>query len=609
MSNTKHRALFGLIDKAKIVSFDIFDTLVFRPYLKPTDIFNLIERDHAAIGFYGARTQAEMVAREKFIKNENEEVTLDEIYSCIEPWFENLKSVEIECEIANIFRNEEMGQFYDYAIKAGKTVIIVSDMYLPRPVVDTVLKNCGYSQHANLYLSSETKRQKAGTLFATLKNNYDIKKKHEFVHIGDNWHGDIEPAERHGVTAYHYPRISEQFAKTSLAFGKYFDLINAAHDVDLSYLMMMVALYDREFQDRQIGLRAIGTEIVWPLSMMFSLWIAKMCQEREIKKIYFLSRDGFLFKKFFDNNLVFSQQFDFKTYELYGSRRATAIPVESAYDPNYSLIFYGDMGVLHSKDTLMMMFWKLLDIYDGELNRKFLQYVETCFPEEPMLPVSVLQDFMRKERNEIVRCLSKEKEALARYLDAMEYFEGPCALVDIGWEGTMQRAMNILALDTGRISDATGFYFGTGKGCMLSPTKAFGFAVNCGMPVEHAEVVKDHCIDLIELFFTVPAQSVRGFDIKENEISPLFFEPNQGEKRRMKISEEVNEGVDAMTLFFNENHLKYNHKFEVKECSPGIMAMLEMMKEYAKEAKDILSDMPVFFGHSDAFQKKLAKVD
>ena len=56
------------IDSAKIVSFDIFDTLLVRPYINPSDIFKHIGMIKNEPSFHEARIQAELEARKMYAR-------------------------------------------------------------------------------------------------------------------------------------------------------------------------------------------------------------------------------------------------------------------------------------------------------------------------------------------------------------------------------------------------------------------------------------------------------------------------------------------------------------------------------------------------------------
>ena len=57
--NSKKINIYEEIKKHEIISFDIFDTLLIRPYVKPTDLFLHIEKLYKIKGFYKNRIMAE----------------------------------------------------------------------------------------------------------------------------------------------------------------------------------------------------------------------------------------------------------------------------------------------------------------------------------------------------------------------------------------------------------------------------------------------------------------------------------------------------------------------------------------------------------------------
>ena len=68
-----------------VISFDIFDTLVFRPFKKPTDLFMIVGGRLNCLDFHKIRQNAEKAARiEKFNKTGSYEITLEDIYAKVE---------------------------------------------------------------------------------------------------------------------------------------------------------------------------------------------------------------------------------------------------------------------------------------------------------------------------------------------------------------------------------------------------------------------------------------------------------------------------------------------------------------------------------------------
>ena len=83
-----------MLNEATHVSFDAFDTMLLRPYVRPTDLFRHMELYFKADGFSKMRIEAERKARARY----HREITLDEIYDELDDSLQHLKDEEIEME-------------------------------------------------------------------------------------------------------------------------------------------------------------------------------------------------------------------------------------------------------------------------------------------------------------------------------------------------------------------------------------------------------------------------------------------------------------------------------------------------------------------------------
>ena len=69
----------------EVISFDVFDTLLFRPFSQPTTIFHIIGKRLNIPEFYQTRIEAERIAHEIAIaRTGNREICIDDIYDVIE---------------------------------------------------------------------------------------------------------------------------------------------------------------------------------------------------------------------------------------------------------------------------------------------------------------------------------------------------------------------------------------------------------------------------------------------------------------------------------------------------------------------------------------------
>lgn len=104
-----------------ILSFDVFDTLLLRRVMYPTDVFSIMAIKTGIPNFKQIRIDAEEIARKK---SKNKEVTIDDIYEnmvCFSASIkEQLKDLEFETECSVCYANPYVKQLFDYAISTKK---------------------------------------------------------------------------------------------------------------------------------------------------------------------------------------------------------------------------------------------------------------------------------------------------------------------------------------------------------------------------------------------------------------------------------------------------------------------------------------------------------
>ena len=323
--------------QTKVVSFDVFDTLIQRPFSNPTDLFYFLNYEYnkgvsSYIDFKVIRVEAEAQCRRKYAltRPSIEDITLDEIYDEIavetlipQETLTRLKELEIRLENQFCEVRKTGKELYDLAIEAGKKVIICSDMYLSAEIVKGILEKKGYSGWQHFYLSSELKKTKAQkSLYQHISKELGYKNLKSFLHIGDNWFTDVENAQACGWNAMQISKTIDMFCGKNLgiysekSFSKIFEnnSRNIQYSDMLSYfhsfgaLLGMVAnrFFDNPFQSfnqdsdfncspEYVGYYALGFYL---LSLV--RWLEKIAKERKIPTIHFVARDGFILKQAFD---------------------------------------------------------------------------------------------------------------------------------------------------------------------------------------------------------------------------------------------------------------------------------------------------------------------
>lgn len=198
-----------MMDRHEIISFDIFDTLLFRTVNKPVDVFRLMEpwaeKTFGISDFAEKRIEAEKLARSR---TQDEEITLSDIYRIFELSNEEtaaLQQYECETELSVLRRDDVAAKLLSYCVDRGKRILIISDMYQDISFLNTALKHVGIDGYDSLYVSSAEKATKAaGTLFYKAAANENIEHLDRWLHIGDNPYSDYTMPKAVGMSAMLY---------------------------------------------------------------------------------------------------------------------------------------------------------------------------------------------------------------------------------------------------------------------------------------------------------------------------------------------------------------------------------------------------------------------
>ena len=326
--------------KIKYISFDIFDTLVKRPFFVPTDLFILLnkyfrEYTNGASGmdFSKIRVYCEQLTREKFETDECQDITLDQIYDTLEKEYEidknileKMKKKEIEYEIRFCERRNVGYELYSLALAKGKKVVFTSDMYLTKDIVQKILDKNGYVNNEKLYLSSEIKLTKAsGDLFKYVLADLKIKNE-EMMHIGDNYHSDVEMPRKLHINNVYLPKSTDAALDESRVgfFGKMIsksmpfwrDNAAAMNFIGIRSMFAMVAnnYLDNPYitfntnTDFNADPYLIGYYVLGMYTFGITKWLLDETKGKGYKNLVFMARDGYLpmaaykiMKKFYSN--------------------------------------------------------------------------------------------------------------------------------------------------------------------------------------------------------------------------------------------------------------------------------------------------------------------
>ena len=296
----------------KVVSFDLFDTLVVRPVAQPTDIFKIIGRRAKASNYFkDMRMYAEKYAR-KIKSSFRDDISIDEIYESYQTLFggeekdiETLKRLEMEVELEYLRPRKSIKEIYQRVITSGTEVIITTDMYLPKEFIEKILKKNGYESYTSLFVSNNENAAKGtGKLYAKLSKIYNEKgiKNSEILHIGDNLRADIAMAKKYGWNTFYIPKTMALFEENKCLYH-YAQIINSR--LDNGFLIGALAnyLFDNPFAHYDVNsyfngdVKLIGPVLFAPFLLTYTTWMLREIYREKINTVLLAYRDGFLIEK------------------------------------------------------------------------------------------------------------------------------------------------------------------------------------------------------------------------------------------------------------------------------------------------------------------------
>ena len=527
--------------KIKCVSFDIFDTLITRPFYEPLDMFRIMDKDYrelthndVGINFSKIRVISENICRENKRKTDPEcqEVTLDEIYDTIHTQYEiskdvleKLKKKECEYEIRFCKRRDTIHELYELALDMGKKVIFTSDMYLPEDVIVKILKENGYTEYTKLYLSSTVKKIKwTGDLYRHVFKDMGLEPG-EMIHMGDNFESDYKRAKELGINSIHIPKTIDVMTKTnytnnlaqplikSLPFWR--DNAESIRFMGIRCMMAVVAnkLFDNPFKtfDHRtdfnsdpylIGYYALGMYVYG-----VTKWILDETNDR-YDKVSFMARDGYLI---LESYKIMKELYSNPAVEeyLYVSRKAL-IPVMIVD----KLDFYKLSEIIeiqtHSPKNVIKYVKNILDIDEEKLEK-------LCKEQN----ISYTKKFQNNEEfNRYIKILVDNFYDEARHKEKREklkeYFNkimgDKPATFDVGYSGRPEFYLTHLC---GKSIDT--LFLNINRDDALEYSKVGNFKLKT-----YFEAKPTATGNAYELLFSKLAPSCIGYNITEKGVEPVF---------------------------------------------------------------------------------------
>ncbi len=493
--NVTQQDVIKRIENKKYISFDIFETLLVRNVSTPEQVFDITENKLVRVnekytGFAEKRKKAASVAQKKSGKVET---LFKEIYQEMDSDSDLQMNLELETEIEYLQANPFFDPILNYCKSMGKYVILTSDMYLSRENISRILRKNQIDYDA-LYLSSDIqKRKSSGQLFRYVIKDLNIAAK-DIIHIGNNRKSDFFAPRLCGIDSIWY-QYNPRYVK------------NINDSIAHTYI------YNNKTKlDKQDWAKA-GYTNFGPLLYGFSTWLHEKVIKEHIDQICFLARDG---KIMMD---AYSVLYDEPVTYVYASRRSLTVPMLTeacSFEDVCRIVPYV------KREEKTCDFLHKIGIESTKLVKAAESLVGTLISRNDLFTEkgNALFELIETEMKENAR---NESEIAADYLS--QIFTGKkVALVDIGWYGTMQNAIeSFIHNKTDKCIQFKGYYIGYIQSVshFYEGMDAEGYIFD-----DYRNRTGSNCIfgfnGLIESFFTTNHGSTKKYSLEDNTIKAIL---------------------------------------------------------------------------------------
>lgn len=541
------------ISSARVVSFDVFDTLIHRCVHRPTDLFDILAavlknsdfgmmHPEIAQVFSKKRVMAESEARIQLIaKQGTPEVKLEEIYDVLTEILgltpeqrEYLKSLELELERCFCHGNPVMQEVFHSAAKDGRQVVLCSDMYLPADFIDSLLKSCGYKAPYSLFLSSELRKSKhEGTVYREVARRLSVNPD-SVVHFGDSPQADVEMAAREGVRSILFNYLGIVESKLRMNQGR--------PETDPHVWSLINGTIRREHMRRDLDFwEDIGLQVFGPLFLGNILWITSLARQDGIERMLFFARDAYLHHQVFQRYPGLLGQ-DVELRYAYFSRAAILLP--SFVDMPIDRVWH-----LFSGRATRSMGYHLQKLgmdprqYMSEIKRAGFVSADEIVPNGDIRMFRLLNSLW----SNILLEAKRKRELPRRYVAECAEGAKRLGIVDIGWIGNMQGGFSRILQLVRTDYEIKGYYLGT-FGMLPQnylPRNVFrGYLVNENNPWELCESLINGGVELLEFALMAPHGTTLGYRDENGAVAPIL-EENKDDEDVRALARKVQKGAMA----------------------------------------------------------------
>lgn len=561
-----------------VVSFDIFDTCLFRPFSKPEDLFYILECETGIFNFKDFRILAEKKAREKSEKSEKE-INLQDIYD----EFKNIcksnkinQALELELEKKLCYANPYMLKVFNLLKEKKTKLIATSDMYLSSKELKKLLESKGFIGFENIFVSNEHGATKAsGRLFEIVKNAYPNGTK--FVHVGDNEVSDIANGSNSGFEVVYYPNCNElgKERRPEILISPTSSLCNGIINNHI-YCGLNNQTAREQFTFINAGILVSG----------FCEWINEFSKQNGIDKIIFLARDMDIFYKVYN-----------KHYKMFDSEYAivSRFALQEAIFEDYpGEFFIHNIKVRSNKGYTIKQAFSEVNLESlSEKCSKFDLNESDFITDEN---IDKIEKLFNENIKDIEKNYTNQHEACKQYFKTIVGKSKNVCIVDLGWRGSNIAYLKHMLVDKwnfcnnvkgvligNTISNASINMVSNG---LITPY-VYNHILNRNYLKSNDAVMEYINVLLLEAIFTSEEPSLIEFKLNEKTKKPEFltYEDNPNKN----IIKEFQNGIMSFVDEFESVRKHYKNIFPISPVDA--FEPIYSISENSKLVADIIGDI------------------
>jgi FMN phosphatase YigB (HAD superfamily) len=517
---------------ARVLSVDVFDTLLWRAVPEPVDAFALVGDAQAAAGhlavpaegFPALRERAEAMARERGTRERgSSEVSLEEVYAELPSAVvgasspAELAEVEVAVEASLTFPDLAVVDLARSLERDhGVRIVLVSNTYFSSTQLRRLLQREQFDDlplHA-VFTSSERRVHKGSGLYDVVLGALGVRGC-EVVHLGDDAEADGAAAERAGLHAVLLPRrpapLPEVLAKEGFPGGnavarRRAPSIGGGRDGGLTAIRAKTLRRDDApaADGRQRTCWNTGAAVLGPVFTGFAEWVHARAAASATGELFCLMREGAFLARLLDS------AGGPRVSTLWTSRFvcAQAAIVDVSLAELETFLARRRVPTLADAATG-------LGLRPSQLGP--LDALSSARLDDPQMRIAFLDAVTGNEELRAVvanHCAQVRQRLVQHVLDTAGRDEGELLLVDVGWGASIQTLLD-RALGAEKVNLRTrGFYLMTNDaatGRVLSGVAAEGYLGNLGSPQPLVRWVT-RSPEVLEQLCMPDVGSLQGFD-------------------------------------------------------------------------------------------------